>query len=46
MLDDLRIVNGLFLTLSLSFSVPSLIGVQLCHLVLVYLSLILLIIVI
>ena len=46
MLDALRILNYLFLTFSLSFSVLSLIGVQFCLLILVFLSLVLLIIVI
>ena len=46
MLDTLKIVNGLFLTLSLSFSILSLIGVQICLFILVFLALILLIVVI
>ena len=46
MLDTLRIVNGLFLTLSFSFSVLSLIGVQFCLFILVFLAPILLIFVI
>ena len=46
MLDALRIVNGLFLTLNLSFSVLSLTGVQFCLFILVFLSPILQIVVI
>ena len=46
MLDALRIVNGLFLTLNLSFSVLSLIGVYFCLFIFVFLSPILLIVVI
>ena len=42
----LRIMKGLLLTLSLSFSILSLIGVQMCHLVLVYHSSIFLIVLI
>ena len=46
MLETLRIVNGLFLTLSFSFSILSLIGVQFCLFILVFLAPILLIFVI
>ena len=46
MLDALRIVNGLFLTLNLSFSILSLIGVYFCLFILVFLSAVLLIVVI
>ena len=46
MLDALRIVNGLFLTLNLSFFILSLIGVYFCLFILVFLSPVLLIVVI
>ena len=46
MLDALRIVNGLFLTLNLAFFVLSLVGVYFFLFILVFLSPILLIVVI